>query len=63
MAITVGKAVELEPAGSSARTVADKRYGIVHEVRVCLASCKDRLVREQLDPIVYRRNRSDQIVT
>ena len=63
MTITVGEAVDLEPAGGSARAVADERNGIVHEIRVRPASCEDRLVGEQFDPVVDRRNRSDQLVT
>ena len=63
MAETVGEAVELQTAGGAARTVADERHGILHEIRVYLAIGEDRLVGEQLDAVVYRRNRSAQLMT
>src|SRR6516165_8445300 len=63
MAETVGEAVELQPVGGAARAVTDERDGIVDEIRVYPAAREDRLVGEQLDPVVYRCNRPAQLMT
>jgi hypothetical protein len=49
----------LEAPGSLARTVANEREGIAQKIRVGPASRKAGIVREQLNPVVDRRNWSD----